>query len=1086
MNKPAQPGSVTGRNGLTVYEASAGSGKTYTLTLEYLKQALSDNFNAGKFRTVLAVTFTNKATDEMKVRIITALNRIAGDGDSDVADSICRELNIDRRVLKDRAEKVQKAILHDYSSFSISTIDKFFQKVLHAFVREAGLRPGFRLELDQNRLIDEAVDRMMLNLHKKDFLYRHALNIIDEQMEKGNSWDIRRILKNRSGEVLKEQFRALGVLFHAKISDMAFMERYSKMISESVKQFENSMSDIGSEAMVLIGDSGLEISDFKYGATGPVNYFYKLQDGNYDEPGKRVFDILDSGDNAVWMSKSAARNDMTYLTGHLSMLLKTAVGIYRQYCTALCIKRSMDILGFFAEIETNMHETAIGENLMPISETTHLLGKLINESDAPFIYEMTGSRYGVFMIDEFQDTSEAQWQNFKPLLQHSLSEGKSSLVVGDVKQSIYRWRNGDWRILAHRIFSEFGNFSVTEKNLDTNWRSSPRVIEFNNALFSALPAYIEEVFTKSVVMPDAGDEIDILSSAYKNAEQKIAKTGGQRSGYVSLSLIRDEDEDGEKIKAKDKILQQLPGLIADMQDRGYRARDIAILVRKASDGQEISDCLLNYGKISGDTEHCFDIVSKDALSIKKSATVQFIISLMRTVANPDDGINNASINYFLNRNNPDFKWNDSGILDSSLKEKLSGLASLSLPEVFEHLVRVFDLGGNSDEVPCLQELHDMIVSFANSKISDISSFVEHWDDAGENAKLSEGQTPDAISIVTVHRAKGLEYPAVIIPFCNWSMKPSWRDTVWVSPEQEPFNQLPYALVNYGKEMKNSHFSREYYCETVQSLVDNLNLMYVAFTRAKDELHVMLPLPKLSARGSSGSTGINTASSAIASFLKSSRDFMDGKMKSEQMDGDDLCYTLGEKQSRQRDGDSNAFSGIFITDYNSSIFNKKLRLKYESEDYFSVDTPLQSRNYGILMHRVFSLIRSTSDVPAAVERMVKDGLIGKEHVVELESRVGKALRFAGKWFADESGFEVVTEKSLLLPASMNSGLSRRPDRIMLSENETVIVDFKFGALKKDSHKRQIKSYIRLLEMMKYPGVRGYVWYVDMDSIEEITK
>lgn len=1079
-------------DGLTVYRASAGSGKTYTLTVEYLKQALSDGYNANKFRTILAVTFTNKATDEMKVRIITALNNIVNDRDSAISDSICRELNIDRKTLKNRATKVQQAILHNYSNFSISTIDKFFQRVVHAFVREAGLRPGFRLELDSERLMDETVDRMMLNLHKKDFLYHQVSNIIDEQMEKGRAWDIRRNLKNKGYEVLKEQFRTFDSLFHSKIRDTAVMDSFTKKMDEIINNFEKQLAIIADNALPLI--AGYDKTDFCYGKNGPINYFYKLKKGIYEEPGERVESLLTDSSDEAWCSsevrnkieRNETKNEILQIAGNLTALLSRAVMFYKQnhqqYFTAKCIKQAMDSLIFFAEIETNIREISNDENLLPISETTHLLQTLINESDTPFIYEMTGSQYNTFMIDEFQDTSEAQWKNFKPLLKNSLSEGKHSLVVGDVKQSIYRWRNGDWSILAHKIFNEFGNFNVKEKYLDTNWRSFPNVIEFNNALFSALPAYIENVYSASVDI-----EVDMLSSAYKNAEQKVSVANRNKSGYVSVALIRDEkDENSIKIKAKDKILAQLPKLIIDIQDRGYRASDIAILVRKTSDGQEISDCLLNYKRTSGDTKHRFDIMSKDALILRKSATVQFIISLMRAALNPDDMVNNASINSFINRDNLVFKWNNAAILDNDLKKKLQGLTSLSLPEVFEHLLRMFNLGDNPVEVPYIQELHDILISFSTNEISAVSAFVEYWDDKSEDMKLSEEQTPDAIGIITVHRAKGLEFPVVIIPFCDWKMKPDYRSTVWVSPEKEPFNQLPHVFVNYGNAMKNSYFDKEYRDETIQSLVDNLNMMYVAFTRAKEELYIMLPLPQLPKNDNSNADVIGSASSTISTFLTNSPNFMSGKMKCKRRTGcEDFCYVLGDKQRKHENNVSEEFPKILIENYNSSAFDKKLRLRYESENYFSEqESPLQLRNYGILMHKVFSFVRSMKDVPAAIDRAVKDGLVGNEDVPELKRRVEKALRFAEQWFSDENLYEVITEKFLLLPVSMNRGLSRRPDRIMLSENETVLVDFKFGTLKKESYKIQVKDYMQLLETMKYPNIKGFVWYVDMDVIDEI--
>jgi ATP-dependent exoDNAse (exonuclease V) beta subunit len=475
--------------------------------------------------------------------------------------------------------------------------------------------------------------------------------------------------------------------------------------------------------------------------------------------------------------------------------------------------------------------------------------------------------------------------------------------------------------LAHQIFQDFSNFSVNEKNLDTNWRSFPNVIEFNNALFSSLPEYIEHEFTSST----NHTESKMLSSAYKNSEQKVSAGNQNKTGYVSVSIIRDDDD----IKSKAKILEQLPKLIADMQDRGYKAKDIAILVRTANDGRAVSDCLLEYKRTSNDTEHCFAILSQDALLVKESATVQFIISLFRAVINPDNEINNASINYFLNRN-PAFKWTGSGILDEQLKDKLSGMTSLSLPEVFERLVREFDLGNNPVEIPYIQEFHDMLISFSNNQISDISAFVEHWDNKCDKIKLSEGQTPNAINITTIHKAKGLEYPVVIIPFCNWSMKP--RDTVWVSPKEEPFNQLQFIPVNYGKDMENSYFAEEHRFETMQSLVDNLNLMYVAFTRAKEELHIMLPLSAKPKSKSNDADNIRTASLTLSNFLENNATFLPDKLKPYKLRSgdDDLVYRFGEKQNKQDNIKEETLAKILITNYNSSPFEKKLRLKYEWE------------------------------------------------------------------------------------------------------------------------------------------------------------
>jgi len=1064
--------------GLTVYKASAGSGKTYTLTLNYLKQALSDGYNPNKFREILAVTFTNKATDEMKARIIDTLNNIITKTDNVIIELLCSHLEIDEQTLIDRAKRVQRAILHNYSDFSISTIDKFFQKILHVFVREAGLRPGFRLELDQERLMDEAVDKMMLNIHKNEALYKQMSDIIDEQMERGAAWDIRRTLKTRGKEVFNEQFRELGADFHRKIEDSAFMEGYLKTISAITNNFEEKMHMIAKSAIQLIEEFDAHKSDFYYGKTGPINHFYKLQNGDYDEPGTRIKNILNSDNDETWLSKKISeitKIELMQITGHLTMLLKQSVDLYNknyaEYCTALSIKKSMNVLGFLAEIEANVKDIANTENLMPISETTHLLGNLIDDSDAPFIYERAGTRYSTFMIDEFQDTSAAQWKNFKPLLQNSLAENKDSLVVGDVKQSIYRWRNGDWRILASKIFSDFNNFAVFRKNLDTNWRSSPNIIEFNNELFSSLPKFIENEFLSD--FPE-NDSQTLLSAAYEDSQQKTADKNRSKGGYVSIQAIRDTNE----CKAKDKILENLPSIIADIQDRGYKAKEILILVRKSADGQVITNCLLNHKHKSGDANHCFEVLSPDSLFISKSETIQFIISLMRAIVNPENEINNATINHYLNKDNDKYSWENSASLSSELKQFLSGITSLSLSEIFEQFVVHFNLE-NTSEIAYLQELHDEIITFANTEISDTSAFINYWDNKGDNIKLSAGELPDAINIMTIHKAKGLEYPIVIIPYCDWPMKPMFNSAIWVNPTQKPYSDLPHVPVNYNNTMKSSYFLNDYRYETMQSLIDNLNLLYVSFTRAKEELYIMLPLSAETKSNYFKKDKIQNAATTILNFIEANPAFLRKKLVKEAGE-----YILGEKQQNQSSfaAKSNA---ILLETYNTQPFDKKLRLKYESENFFpELATPIQLRNYGNLMHKVFSYIHSEKDIPEAIALIENEGLLSKEQLPELQKRINNALLAVKDWFADNSGYKVITEKFLLLPSSMNKGMSRRPDRIMISPNKTIIIDYKFGAHKNENYNTQVKSYIELLAAMNYPNIEGYIWYVDQNQIEKI--
>ncbi|MDR2425471.1 MAG: UvrD-helicase domain-containing protein [Prevotellaceae bacterium] len=1076
------------RAGLTVYRASAGSGKTYTLTMEYIRKVLGEEYNINRFREILAVTFTNKATEEMKSRIVDTLNNIVSNPDFDV-EMLCNELNINKNTLQNRAAKVQKAILHNYSSFSISTIDRFFQKIIHAFVREAGLHPGFRIELDHDRLLDEAVDRLIRSLQPHSPLYDYLLSIIDEQMERGRNWDVRHVIKKKGSAVFKEKFGAFDSDFHAKIRDNEFMTRFANEMDAIINSFDTQMAEAGACAIELIANNGLTMENFAYKKNGAANYFHKIigakyEIGNY-EPGKRVLDLLEADDPMKWFPKqtgNAQQTNLFELGAALSQLLSRCLALYNDkfahYCTALCIKDALKSLRFLAVIETALLDVAKTENLMTLGKTTGLLGKLINENDAPFIYERIGGRYSIFMIDEFQDTSEAQWRNFRPLLSNSLAENHPSLVVGDVKQSIYRWRSGDWRILASQIFKDFNHFDIHEKNLDTNWRSCANIIEFNNAIFSQLPHYIEQKYATATFSPQSDVAI---SAAYTGVDQRVAPKNKNRTGYVSLSVIS-RSERGE---ARNSVLENLPKLLADLQDRGFAAGEIAIVVRTAADGMAVAGKMLEHKRNSGDTVHCFDVVSSDSLNIISSPSVRFLIAILRATISPKDEINNAVINRFRHLHGANCLWNKSKYLDNETETFINKLVSLSLLEIIEQAINFFELGNIPAEIPYIQELHSAVLKFANSEISDVSAFLDHWDENGEKIRLSGGQMPDSINIVTIHSSKGLEYPVVIIPFCNWNILPHTGETVWVEPSVAPFNQIAQIPIPFGEMMRNSLFVSNYNMETMQTLIDNLNLLYVAFTRAEEELHIMLPLSETTSSASKGSdTKLGNAAKTITDFLHDNQDFMKGKIQRETLDDDEI-YSVGEK-TQYRNARTKTSNGLILSQYPSLPFAKKLKLKYNSENYFpDAQNAIQSRNYGNLMHRIFSMIASVDDLPAALSDIEAEGLIDKSRLPELKAKVEKALDYAGEWFTLNSGYRIITERFLILPAALNLGVSRKPDRIMCSASETIVIDYKFGVHKRKSYIEQIQNYIRILEAMNYPNVKGYLWYVDLFEKEMIT-
>ncbi|MDR1055952.1 MAG: UvrD-helicase domain-containing protein [Prevotellaceae bacterium] len=1075
---------------LTVYKASAGSGKTHTLAREYLKQALNDARNPYLFRSILAVTFTNKATEEMKSRIIRTLNDLALGNNGNLSADIQDGLNIDPYELHERAKKVRSAILHNYSLFSVSTIDAFFQKILHAFVREVGLRPGFNLELDTNRLLEEAIENLLKSTSNDKSLRKWLFTLIENRIEERSSWDIRPILMNLGNTVFNEQFRRFDNSFHSKISDKGFMESYAKNLYKVISTFEKMMYELGVSALGIIKEAGLEVSDFKQGARSFANFFIKITKRNFESPNTYVLDAINGIEG--WLTKTTKKHseiESIYLD--LSPILKQSVEYMQenalQYFTAREIARKFRELGVLANIDKIIKDIAGEENLMTISDSAHLLGTLINDSDTPFVYERTGNRYKSFMIDEFQDTSDTQWKNFRPLLHDSLAENQFSMVVGDVKQSIYRWRNGDWRILAYRLEKDFSRFGLNEEHLSINWRSKPIIIEFNNSLFQLFSDHMQTRFNKTMVENTNGlspEEVislgTIIKKAYTDIVQQPSLKTNAGEGYVCIDVVHGEEEQS----ATDKVLEKLPLLVADLQDRGYAPSDIAILVRRRKEGQQVANCLLSYKKTSGDTKHCFDVISQDSLFIANSLSVQIIIAAMRMAINPKDPVNTAFLQYQLILHNSDNPSAHTIFIENLPEEEwvfIRHLSNLSLNQAFESLVRHYKLNDNTDELPFLQELHDIVLTFSNRKLSDISSFIEWWDDKGITSTLSPGENQQAINILTIHKSKGLQFPVIIMPLTNWAFEPKLDTTIWVSPQHDPFNALPHVPVAYGKSLQNTEFNPAYLKEKAQSYIDNINLLYVAFTRAESELYIYIPHAKKETKF--------TLSLVLPIFLKMytgiNNPFEFGKLQGSSQD-DGSYIEFGTKQAYQ--SQKKSYKGFHLDIYPSSIFKGKLRLHYDSDEYFSTEprTPIQRRNYGILMHRIFAKINILDDCTAAINSLFEEGLIDNKDKVILSLKVEQALQYpvVRQWF--DGSWDIKSETGLLIPATGNKTfLTQRPDRVMTRNGETLVIDYKFGLIKEKRYSKQLTNYVNLLNQMGYTNVKAYIWYVDLEKVEEIS-
>ncbi|MFR9651299.1 MAG: UvrD-helicase domain-containing protein [Rikenellaceae bacterium] len=1020
----------------TIYNASAGSGKTYQLAYKYVKEVIR---TPASYRNILAVTFTNKATEEMKSRILRQIVKLASGERSDYMDALCRELPFSEDQIRQRAVEAQGYILHDYSRFAILTIDTFFQRVLRAFIQEIGVDIGYSLEIDSGSIVEQSVDELIEQINSREELRGWLIESINERVEQGQGWDIRRDIVALSGQIFNERaIEAFGE--HSREELVESIGRLGTEVDDIMGQ----IVDISREAQRVMESGGVGCDDFKYGSTSAVQIFRRYLAGEMAKPSKRsraaCVDI-----SILAKSRSAAEA----VAAQIQPLLINAVELIDRVQilqnTLQLYRDNMRSFALLSDLYDMVKRVCGDQNTMLLNQTSTLLGAFINEADAPFIYEKVGSRYSRFMIDEFQDTSRREWGNFLPLLRNAISQSDSDeepiLIVGDIKQSIYRWRGGDWRLLGVEARGDLGRGETEVIDMANNYRSLPRIVEFNNEIISRVIEHVSGDLEQDLEQAVTDGSIDrslygelrsTIVNAYRDHKQH-SPSGDMESGVVEVVSYEEEPP----------LIERVCGAI----DRGYRPCDILILTRTGRDAALVAKILLEFKAANRDERYNFDVMTQEALVIGASAVGRFVIAVMMLSANPEDSIQRAVYNQFLGREYLNCE------LSSSELELLGRIKMLSPIEAFESIVIEYDLSREVSNIAYIQALHDQVINFSNSRSCDLRLFVEWWWEKGHKRSISVERSESAIEVLTIHKAKGLEKRVVIIPYCDWAMEQrasgAIRPVVWSQEESYYGGLFP---VFYRKSMGNSLFAADYHRERVYSVLDSINLLYVALTRAVESLHIFLPVGK---RGFDKSVG-----RVMCDVV--------GAMAQPGGDGDQL-YLSGDP-SRGAVSESHSVGGeTFIMDrYLSSP--TQLRLCIKPERGVKLSTP---REMGVLLHSAFEGARRIDDVVQRLSVMRTNGDISPdEHCRLLESldRVS-GDSYLAEWFGD-GWDEVLCEREIITP----KGDRLRPDRVMISGKRCVVVDYKFGEVDDARHSKQMARYISILSQMGYAPVEGYVWYV----------
>ena len=1055
-------------NRAVIVPASAGSGKTYRIAHEYIYDVLRNRYDdAGNsyfdrsfYKRILAVTFTNKATEEMKSRILKEIHLLASGQQSDHLNALIEETSLDEQTLRKRAKIVRSLILHDYSHFTVLTNDTFFQRILRAFVRELGIDMNFSTELDTAPILTKSVDALIENITKNKELRQWLEELTAERISDGERWDIRSAITALNGELFKESTRDII----AKTRDKESLKKAIRNFSTIVTEKRKALMAKGEKALQAIASRGYTHDDFKLKFT---KIFDKVATGTLDKITDATLRHLDDMPEE-WFNKGKATLELITLASKLQTMF---VEIYNDHLALKTLENTQRILsrnfrGFalLHDLQDKVEEICREENSMLLSETKHAIAGFISEAEAPFIYEKVGNYFDKFMIDEFQDTSVKEWNNFLPLLRNAMaqSEDASVLIVGDVKQSIYRWRGGDWRILGGEV--EYDLADSKRVPLKNNWRSLPNIVEFNNSLFTSVIERENERLNSMLNDADRAHRIsqeckaelyNTLQRAYADHEQSPRRKHNH-NGYISITAPA-EGADTELIGKSGMPLYI--ERIKEVLEQGFKPCDITILVRKNSEGMDIAEELLYY------RDHLpkhlwFDITTEEALRLTASPAVKLIIALMRLAINRNDTTSLVLYNHL----------HKSDLFSSQLDEEenafLDTIRMMSPEEAFNHIAIRYaeELEG---QTAYILALHEQIVRFSAGKVADIALFDKWWREKGDSLSVRVERSDKAIEILTIHKAKGLENKVVIMPRCSWSLEPLDSsgyipNIVWSKPaKSEHLEDIGDFPVSFNRSVGESLFADGYFREMVYSCVDALNMLYVATTRAKEQLHLFITNKR---------RGNNIGSMLLDIFGDRMQLSANEKYRH---------YEIGTFDTPEESREKSEIKSMIISEHRVSPVFLKLRTTV-SRYFADEEENLSPRSMGIRMHRAFESASTRDEIFARLDEMTINGEFNGNEVKILKQQIIDTLdnSIAGEWF-DGSWQELHRERNILRP----NGTTKRPDRVMTRDKRAVVVDYKFGEENK-GYEKQIKGYMSELQQMGYSSVEGYIWYVSNGKIVQI--
>ncbi len=1053
-----------------VYKASAGSGKTYTLVKEYLKIVLN---NPDDFRHTLAITFTNKAADEMKERIIKHLIELSGGKNPRLEKALIEEgISCD---IRQNALIVLKNILHKYFYFSVLTIDSFFQRVIRSFSKELNLHIGYTLEMDSKEVMEKITDELLDTIGEDKELTAFLEDYVYQNIDENKDWKIDKQVKNVGMEIFRERYWELKQQFEDDVIDKSKVEKIISKLRKIVFGFENDMKDISVKAGKILSKYKLDIIDFSYATGGVMGYLcINIGEKKKYEPGVRTIKARE--DKNSWFTKKSPKSSVIIkaVDEGLFELLGNAIKLWEEeftgYNTAKVLLKTIHVLGVFKDLIDKLKIYRDENKIMLISDANNILQKITSDMEgAPFVYEKIGNNYKYFLIDEFQDTSTFQWLNLLPLIINSLSEGNISLVVGDAKQSIYRWRNGNMQLLLGKIYEHLSLFKdvIDDRSLADNHRSRKNIVDFNNALFSKTPAFIEENILEK--------KSPLIENAYQDVSQVPRKD--KVGGYVNIEYI--PYVKNSEIKPYDIAVNSVIKIVNDLQSENIPLKDILILTRKNKEASGLAKVL---------TENNIPVVSSDSLFLFNSPCVKLLVNTLKYIADnknflaKTEALYNYSLIYtgtgdfekifsdniagkgtLFNSSIPrDFFGSDEAQNSSVNYNKINPyLNNFSLYELVESLIRIFGLTSSPDAY--MMRFMDIILDYSAKYSSDVMGFLGWWEESKNDYSIIVPGDAEAVRIMTIHKAKGLQSPVVIVPFISWSVDvESNKSTMWVtSYEEEPFDSAPY-LVKVTGTLMETYFNEQYQEERELTCLDNLNLLYVAFTRPVERLYAVI-----AERGS----GKRTAGEMLNQILTTDSAF--NKYYSPELQ----IFEIGEKTLYSNNSEKDQRT-VHLKKYISNDLYRRIIIRSRHDSLKDKDFSDKTQ-WGVLVHKALAYVNQPDDTGLAIQKMVQEGLITSYEIDKLRNSIEQILTHEKikSWFT--TNYTVLPERSILMP----DGETIRPDRVLVKGDKAIIIDYKTG-IEKEEHIMQVNKYSESLKQMGYNQIEKYLLYVEGPYVKQI--